>query len=154
MPDAPLEPELIDMPPSLASAPPMSSLERCIALRLVFGAGPRLCLQKMALAPHLSVSLLSRVSVVSCVLARTRVFLSWPPVPGTQTVTNFFFFDDGLKKCKHSVISAQCPECQSGENFKQARLWIASFCANAWLCALLTTDRHLDSSNTMKRVNA
>ena len=41
MPDAPLEPELIDMPPAPASAPPMSNLERCIALRLVYGAGPR-----------------------------------------------------------------------------------------------------------------
>ena len=41
MPDAPLEPELIDMPPAPAPAPPMSNLERCIALRLVYGAGPR-----------------------------------------------------------------------------------------------------------------
>ena len=41
MPDAPPEPELIDMPPAPASAPPMSNLERCIALRLVCGAGPR-----------------------------------------------------------------------------------------------------------------
>ena len=41
MPDAPPEPELIDMPPGPASAPPMSNLERCIALRLVCGAGPR-----------------------------------------------------------------------------------------------------------------
>ena len=41
MPDAPLEPELINMPPAPASAPPMSDLERCIALRLVYGAGPR-----------------------------------------------------------------------------------------------------------------
>ena len=41
MPDAPPEPELIDMPPAPASAPPMSNLERCIALRLVYGAGPR-----------------------------------------------------------------------------------------------------------------
>ena len=40
-PDAPPEPELIDMPPALASVPPMSNLERCIALRLVYGAGPR-----------------------------------------------------------------------------------------------------------------
>ena len=40
MPDAPPEPELIDMPPAPASAPPMSNLERCIALRLVYGAGP------------------------------------------------------------------------------------------------------------------
>ena len=35
MPDAPLEPEIIDMPPAPASPPPMSNLERCIALRLV-----------------------------------------------------------------------------------------------------------------------
>ena len=41
MPDAPLEPELIDMPPPPTSAPRMSNLERCIALRLVHGAGPR-----------------------------------------------------------------------------------------------------------------
>ena len=41
MPDAPPEPELIDMPPAPASAPRMSNLERCIALRLVYGAGPR-----------------------------------------------------------------------------------------------------------------
>ena len=41
MPDAPPEPELIDMPPAPASAPRMSNLERCIALRFVYGAGPR-----------------------------------------------------------------------------------------------------------------
>ena len=41
MPDAPPEPELIDMPPAPASAPQMSNLERCIALRLVYGAGQR-----------------------------------------------------------------------------------------------------------------
>ena len=40
MPDAPPEPELIDMPPAPASAPRMSNLERSIALRLVYGAGP------------------------------------------------------------------------------------------------------------------
>ena len=37
----PLELELLDMPPVPASAPVMSSLERCVALRLVHGAGPR-----------------------------------------------------------------------------------------------------------------
>ena len=31
----------IDMPPAPASAPRMSNSERCIALRLVYGAGPR-----------------------------------------------------------------------------------------------------------------
>ena len=34
-------PDLIDMPPAPASAPRMSNLERCIALRLVYGSGPR-----------------------------------------------------------------------------------------------------------------
>ena len=38
--DAPM-PDLIDMPPAPASAPRMSNLERCIALRLVYGSGPR-----------------------------------------------------------------------------------------------------------------
>ena len=40
-PDAPLGLEVVDVPPAPASAPKMSSLERCIALRLVYGAGPR-----------------------------------------------------------------------------------------------------------------
>ena len=38
---APPEPELIDMPLALASTRPMSNFERCIALRMVYGAGPR-----------------------------------------------------------------------------------------------------------------
>ena len=38
--DAPM-PDLIDMPLAPASARPMSNLERCIALLLVYGAGPR-----------------------------------------------------------------------------------------------------------------
>ena len=38
--DAPM-PDLIDMPPAPASAPRMSNLEGCIALRLVYGSGPR-----------------------------------------------------------------------------------------------------------------
>ena len=38
--DAPM-PDLIDTPPAPASAPRMSNLERCIALRLVYGSGPR-----------------------------------------------------------------------------------------------------------------
>ena len=41
MPDAPPEPELIDVPPAPATAPRMSNLERCVALRLVYGSGPR-----------------------------------------------------------------------------------------------------------------
>ena len=74
MPDAPLELELIDMPPAPASAPRMSGLQRCIALRLENGAGPRKRLQKKSTClTSQSLSLLSHVSVVSCVLARTRV---------------------------------------------------------------------------------
>ena len=41
MPDAPLEPELMDLPPVLASARPMSRFKRCIALHLECAAGPR-----------------------------------------------------------------------------------------------------------------
>ena len=39
--DAPPEPEVIDLPPALASARRMTTLERCIALRLMYGRGPR-----------------------------------------------------------------------------------------------------------------
>ena len=58
-PDAPAppEPELIDTPPAPASAPPMSNLERCIAQRLVYGAGPRSALQKNCHLQHISASL-------------------------------------------------------------------------------------------------
>ena len=100
MPDAPLEPELIDMPPAPASAPPMSNLERCIALRLVHGAGPRQRLQKMPPASHLSVSL-SVVSRVGCLVCLAHACVSTsshtsPRLPGSQTVTEkkseFFFF--------------------------------------------------------------
>ena len=48
VPDAPPEPEIIDMPPAPASARPMSNLERCIALRLLYGAGPRRVSEKMS----------------------------------------------------------------------------------------------------------
>ena len=43
IPNAPASPELelIDMPPTPASGSPMLNLERCIALRLVYGAAPR-----------------------------------------------------------------------------------------------------------------
>ena len=42
-----------------------------------------------------------------------------------------FFFCDGLKCCWHTVISAQCSECQRGEKFKtsadqrQGQPWIS-----------------------------
>ena len=67
MPDAP-EPELIDMPPALASALPMSYMERCSALRLVYG---RVNASKKCHLHHISasLSLLSHVSVVR---------VSWP----------------------------------------------------------------------------
>ena len=74
-----------DMSLAPASAPLMSGLERCIALRLVYGAGQKknaTCISSQRL------SLLSHVSVVSCVLARTRVSTSLQPVPGSHTVTD------------------------------------------------------------------
>ena len=77
MPDAPASPELelIDMPPAPASAPPMSNLEWCIALRPVYGAVPRWVTQKLPLASHLSVSVVSRVGCLVC-LAHARVSTS------------------------------------------------------------------------------
>ena len=52
---------------SWLTGPPMSSLERCIALRLVHGAGPRQRLQKNATCTHISASL-SVVSRVGCLV--------------------------------------------------------------------------------------
>ena len=65
---APLEPELIDMPPAPACAPLMSNLERCIALRLVCGAGLVESPKKYCHLHHMSASLCvaSRVGCPVC----------------------------------------------------------------------------------------
>ena len=56
-----------------------------------------------------SCSLLSHVSVVPCVF----VLCVLPRIPEWQEGLLLFYFRDGLKKCWHKVISAQCHECQS-----------------------------------------
>ena len=91
MPDARLEPEIIDMPPAPASALPMSNLERCIALRLV--ATRRSHRQKkIALASYHIVSLMSHVSVVLvlCVL---------PRLPDSDITVTVFFLTMASIKC-------------------------------------------------------
>ena len=76
MPDAPQEPELIDLPPAPASAPPMSNLlKRCNACASCTAPDhdePR----QNCHHHHISFSLLSHVSVVPCVLVRTLVSMS------------------------------------------------------------------------------
>ena len=88
MPDRPPEPEIIHMPPAPASARSLSNLERCIALRLVYGAES--IKKKM-----------SHMSVVMCVLPGfpDTCPLSCASCPGSQTVTIFFLGGrgDGLK---------------------------------------------------------
>ena len=78
VPDAPLEPELIDMLAALACAPPMSHLERCIALRLVCG--------------HLHL-ISASLGCFTCPLSRVSWSAPVFPCPNhqSQTVTNFFF---------------------------------------------------------------
>ena len=61
MPDAPPEPEIIDMPPDKPSAPRMTNLERCIALRFVYGARTTMSLARKNM---------SHMTVVTCVLFR------------------------------------------------------------------------------------
>ena len=85
--DAPM-PDLIDMPPAPASAPPMSNLERCIALRLVATRRSHRPKKKLH---HITSSL----CCLTCPLSRLSLFKV--SCPGTQTVTNLVFFD-GLKK--------------------------------------------------------
>ena len=131
----------------------------------------------------------SVVSRVRCAVCRVSCYLTCPlsrvslfcvSCPGSQTVTPFFF--DGLKKCRHKVISAQCPECQSDVNSNKrgcgtnaqaqasarvdvptARVfpaWTmesnmsASFCTNGWICACQATDRDLESVFVKRKVNA
>ena len=107
MPDAPPEPVLIDMPPAPASAPRMSNLERCIALRRVYGPGWCLPKKKSPPASHhivlsvvsrvrcpvCRVSLLSHVCVVPCVCVLCPARL-----PDSDKKVSFFF-RDGLKMC-------------------------------------------------------
>ena len=82
MPDALLEPELIDMPPAPASALPMSTLERCIALCLVYGAGPR---QRLEIISTCITSHRLSLCCLPCRLSR----VSWPapvfPCPDHQS---------------------------------------------------------------------
>ena len=88
------EPELIAMPPAPQSAPLMSNLERCVALRLVYGAGPHERLRKIATCiTSQRHSLLSRVSVVSCavpalVFPRPDHLSQALRLSGSQTVTD------------------------------------------------------------------
>ena len=101
MPDAPPEPEMIDMPPAPVSARPMSNLERCITLRLV---ATRRSHRPKKYCPCIMSHRPSVVSRVRCPVCRVSL-LSCPLVscPGSQTVTRrfpfVFFFLDGLKKC-------------------------------------------------------
>ena len=64
---APPERELIDLPPAPTSAPPMFNKERCIALRVVYGAGLRRAHQKIA-----TCIISQRLSVVFLVSFRRR----------------------------------------------------------------------------------
>ena len=110
------EPELIDMPPAPASAPRMSNLERCIALRLVYGAGPRCVSEKIYNHHHItsSLSLSSHASVLLC-----RCLRSVCPAQDSQICLKkccgFCFSgevgSDGLKWCPHKVMSAHMLAC-------------------------------------------
>ena len=82
MPDAPPEPEIIDMPPAQASARPMSNLERCIALRLLYGAGPRRVSEKCLACP---------LSCVPCPGSMTRVRSPECPAQAPRQKVFFFF---------------------------------------------------------------
>ena len=85
------------MPPAVASAPQMSNLERCIALRLVYGAEPRNASKKCHLH-HISASL-SVVSRVGCPVCPGphpcfHVLTTSPRHPDSDKPC--FFFGDGL----------------------------------------------------------
>ena len=90
MPDAPPEPEIIDMPPAPASAP------RCRTW-----SGASLCASCTALDQAESKQKCTTIIISHCALCSltcplSRVWclsvVSRPPDPGTQTETNLFFF--------------------------------------------------------------
>ena len=121
--------------------------------------------------------------IVTCGLFSCAVvFVVCPAKDSLVTKKQIFFFggfwgdgeSDGLKWCPHKVISAQCPECQSGANSNKrgcgppvkaqatarvdvptARVFpavdsrsptrVQVFVANAWICAQRATDRDLES---------
>ena len=101
MPDAPPEPEVIDMPPAPASAPPMSNYERCITLRLVYRAGPRCLLKKITI-----IIIPQRLSVLSRVRCPVRpgprpcfhILTTSPRHPDSDKAFSFFHCDS-FKKC-------------------------------------------------------
>ena len=95
--DAPM-PDLIDMPPALASARPMSNLEHCIALRLVATRRSHRPKKNKKMPLH---HITSSLCCLSCAVCHVSL-LSCPLVscPGTQTVTNLvFFFRWPQKEC-------------------------------------------------------
>ena len=73
------EPELIDTPPAPTSTLPMSKLERCIAQRAVYGAGPRRAAEKLPLASHLYISLCCLTCRLS-VTYKNEFFFVLPPL--------------------------------------------------------------------------
>ena len=100
MPDAPPEPEIIDMPPAPASARLMSNLE----------------LYRIALGVQRWTALMSPKTITTCIkthralccltcpLSRVYLFcVSCPGFPDSDKVFFFFFsFRDGLKKSCHT----------------------------------------------------
>ena len=94
---APTRPDLVDLPPAPASAPPTSNFERCIALRLV-ALRP-----KMPPASCLTVSLLSRVS---CPRSCFHVLTTSPRLPDSdKQKTSCFFILSSLLFPKHRLKS-------------------------------------------------
>ena len=113
MPDETLDLELVDTPPAPASAPPMSRLVRCIAFRLVYGAGPRQCLPKMPPASHLNVSL----CCLTCRVSR----VSWPalvcPRPDHQSQSSQTVTQKRVFRLYHRF----CSETRTKESDMNAR---------------------------------
>ena len=86
MPDAPLEPEVIDMPPARASAPRMSKLERCMTLRLVWEERwPQMVSTRGDFCPH-ACALRGQPIVILRVSARFSVRMLGYVLVGQRTV--------------------------------------------------------------------
>ena len=123
----------------------------------------------------------SRRPVNSKCWVRTRVFNFLSTLPRHADSDKSSFFLQWLQKCKHPGDFCAVPWMSEWCEFEQAGLWIAregtgvstggrahspfffcqcgprsptrvqSFCANAWKCALLTTDHDLESFSVVRR---
>ena len=137
---------------SCSSAPRMSNLERCIALRLVDGAGPRWVLSKNTQPSSHHILLFVPLSRVWClpVISRVRCLRSVCPALDSQFKKYILVCLVRRKERWPQMVSTQGDFCahacvHGGQPTVILRAPFTSRNVNAWTCARRSTDRGLES---------